>query len=908
MERNMMRIFKYCITGVCIAVFGCAGPVRAAVRLPAIFSDHMVLQKADRVPVWGWAQPGEGISVTLNGQIAVATANSEGKWNTTLGLQDSPPGPFEMTIQGNTDTVTVRDIVVGEVWLASGQSNMEQMMFSQKHAEEETATADNPMLRQFITIKTVSLSPQENVEGFWLKVAPGQTSTMTALGYYFSKELHQALQRPVGIIKASWGGLKIEKFIQPESYDLAVQFRNTRAARQKDVLAKAETFVQWMEGTGRTDQTDMDRELFLEDVASEVNGWVHVNDKENFGHTELPHYGAVWFRKEIILAAAQCEVPQYLFLGYHDIDFVDIYFNGELVEQVDMEDYTTFSRLTSRIYITTDLMKEGVNQLALRVFAPHKRFSFAWAPMLNGRSVAGGWMAKAEYGLPELSEESDPPPSLSSLLTVDCAVYDGMIRPLISYAVKGVLWYQGESNVNNANAYCELMPLLINSWRSGWENPGMPFYYCQLANYSEKKDQPEESKWAELREAQLMTLSVPDTGMAVLIDTGESKDIHPQSKDVAGARLARIALSKAYGVPIPCSGPIFESLSAENGKIRLRFSHVGGGLVAEELPEVYWVSRKTGETAPLSRNSPGSELEGFAICGKDRNWVWADAKIDGDTVLVWSDGIRSPVAVRYAWADNPTCNLYSDAGLPASPFQAELPLVSQSILFSFMGTERHAVSVGNDFSGENSDYDTDASVSIEDGFVLKKAMGGRDAMARRIDGKVQLGAALGEGSLPGRIGLIYKGLELKNANPRESFTVKGEITTLNTANGSYQNGLTLNHQADGRFYTARMNTRDVPAGAVSIMQFSRVDGAAQSNFAEIINSQPLVVASAYNLEISSSSPGVFDYTLTGANLDGGRLTGTVTDPVWKLESGYAGFYASTANTSVRFDNLYIQVR
>ena len=246
-----------------------------------------------------------------------------------------------------------------------------------------------------------------------------------------------------------------------------------------------------------------------------------------------------------------------------------------------------------------------------------------------------------------------------------------MVHPIIPYGIRGVLWYQGESNTVNASLYRTSFPLLIKDWRQHWQQGDFPFYFCQLANYLAKMNQPGESAWAELREAQAKTLSVPNTGMAVLIDTGESEDIHPQSKQIAGERLAQIALAKTYRRDVVHSGPLYKSMRIEGSAIRLSFDHLGGGLIAKEVPATYDVMRKTGKTAPLVRNCPKSQIEGFAICGADKKWVWADAKIDGDTVLVSSTQVPAPIAVRYAWADNPTCNLHNAADLPASPFRTD---------------------------------------------------------------------------------------------------------------------------------------------------------------------------------------------------------------------------------------------
>jgi sialate O-acetylesterase len=246
-----------------------------------------------------------------------------------------------------------------------------------------------------------------------------------------------------------------------------------------------------------------------------------------------------------------------------------------------------------------------------------------------------------------------------------------MVHPIAPYALKGIVWYQGESNVDRAWQYRTTFPLLIKNWRTTWERDDLPFFFCQLPNYQPKQLQPGESSWAELREAQSLARKIPHTAEAVLIDLGESLVLHPSNKKDAADRLSRIALSQIYGKDIPHSGPVYQSFKIEDGKIRLSFTYTDGGLIASSLPATYDQDASAGETAPLIRNSPDSELEGFAICGKDRKWVWADSKIEGSSVVVWSDQVPAPVAVRYAWADNPTCNLSNGSGLPASPFRTD---------------------------------------------------------------------------------------------------------------------------------------------------------------------------------------------------------------------------------------------
>jgi sialate O-acetylesterase len=348
--------------------------------------------------------------------------------------------------------------------------------------------------------------------------------------------------------------------------------------------------------------------------------------------------------------------------------FEKVYWNGRLIGEVS---YHNRSGTGTRwhYYIPPELVQDGVNYLAIRFYAPTDLPGFGWYPGLDGKAL--NWRIKKEYGLPPVPADN-PAPKLAVRYVATGSLFNGMLRPIIPYAIRGAVWYQGEANAKAAFDYREELPLLINDWRKHWGQERLPFYFVQLPQYRDKSKNPgDKSTWAELREAQMLALLLPDTGMAVTIDTGESKDIHPQAKDVAGERLARIALAKVYGQSIPYMGPLYEAISVEGNKVRLSFKYLEGGLVAKEVPAVYDVNRTRGKTAPLVRNSPQSELEGFAICGEDKKWVWADAKIDGDTVLVWSDKVPAPVAVRYAWADNPTCNLYNQAGLPASPFRTD---------------------------------------------------------------------------------------------------------------------------------------------------------------------------------------------------------------------------------------------
>jgi sialate O-acetylesterase len=390
----------------------------------------------------------------------------------------------------------------------------------------------------------------------------------------------------------------------------------------------------------------------------------------------LPVAGAVWLRKEINLTKTGATLSLALPLDSYE----SVYWNGQLLKKMTYQDFpgTGYVRRHGVYSIQPGALKAGKNVLAIRFYEPVDPAKFTGVPYAGTTPLNGNWLAKVEYAFPALDAkiiaDAPRPPALAvDPQYVPGAIYNGMVAPVVPYAIKGTIWYQGESNAGRSARYRTDFPLLINDWRKQWNEGDFPFYFCQLANYMGKKNVPGESGWAELREAQSLTLKLPHTGQAVLIDIGESEDIHPRDKQDVGERLALIALAQDYGKSVVFSGPVYDSMKAESGNIilTLSFKHTEGGLVAKPLPATYLVKSQSHETAPLVRNSPNSELEGFAICGADKQWVWADAKIAGNNVLVWSDKVAAPVAVRYAWSDNPTCNLYNGAGLPASPFRTD---------------------------------------------------------------------------------------------------------------------------------------------------------------------------------------------------------------------------------------------
>lgn len=650
---------------------------RADVTLPAIFSEHMVLEKTAKVPIWGKASPGEEVTVKVGDQTANAKAGEDGAWKAVLDLSKSGPGPFVATVKGNNE-ITIPDVVVGEVWVASGQSNMEWVLANTIDAQKEIASSANPMLRQFRLTKNAVEKPTSEFTGVWEVAGPETSGKFTAVGYYFGKDLQKAINQPVGLIYTNWGGTPSEAWTSPDAIasvpDLQQSLEKQQAYAKEFPGLRAkftEDFKKWLDENNRADKTTPDIAAFAgEKVAAD--GWAPVKFPAKLTAADgSPFYGAIWLRREFDLP--KTDKPIRIDVGNVD-GFEALYWNGQLVKE---NTYATLpGNAVRRTYdIPASAVKEGRNVVAMRIYSPGAQPMVQRDFDISGANPAGPTVSKPEYALAAPAADKAAPklpaPAVSPQNTATY-LFNGMINPILSYAISGAIWYQGESNAGRSYQYRMAFPLMITDWRKQWGQGDFPFYFVQLANYLAKETAPAESGWAELREAQSMTLKLPNTGQAVIIDAGESDDIHPRNKQVVGERLARIALAKDYGQKdLVYSGPTYQAMKVDGSKVRLSFDHVGGGLVAKELPATYIKKSQTNETAPLVRNSPSSELEGFAICGDDKKWVWAEAKIDGNEVVVWSDKVPAPVAVRYAWANNPTCNLFNKEGLPASPFRTD---------------------------------------------------------------------------------------------------------------------------------------------------------------------------------------------------------------------------------------------
>ena len=635
-------------------VFIAATSVRADIQLPSIISDHMVLQRSPSTRVWGSADPGEVVSVKLNTQIVKTTTDANGKWLVSLNLKDSGAGPFEVTVKGK-NCITLTDVLVGEVWLGSGQSNMGLPLSDTKEAKQEIAASTNPQLRQFLVARTTPATPAQDCNGQWVLASPATSGRFSAVGYYFIKRLNLDLKVPVGLVNSSWGGTRVEAWMSshaiesnPELAEAKKKFVQTFTEYPAKADAYEQNYTAWLKTTAREDHPTAPESYLAEN--SDLKDWVPIKLPGAVKGASLPALGAFWIRREVMVPEGVAGKP--LRMGSYTIHGDEsVYWNGQKLGETTPHTPSAEGPWTydTGYTIPAALVKAGSNTLAVRIFAPAIPPLFAANPLkfkAGPLLLEGSWLAKAEFALPSLDATSASTFPIQPVKTTPSetpsTLFNGMIFPITSYSIRGVIWYQGEANLAHAWQYGTAFPQMIADWRAAWKQGDFPFYICQLANNGPKKTTQEESQWAEMREAQSKALKLPKTGQAVLIDIGESGNIHPQNKKEAGERLARIALVNDYDKTIAFSGPVYEGMKVEGAKIRLTFTHTEGGLAAKPLAATYDVDTRKNVTAPLVRNSPDSELEGFAVCGNDHKWVWANAKIEGGTIVVWSDGITAP--------------------------------------------------------------------------------------------------------------------------------------------------------------------------------------------------------------------------------------------------------------------------
>jgi sialate O-acetylesterase len=620
------------------------------IRLPKLISDGMVLQRDTKIRIWGWASADEQITVTLNNNKRKTKATNEGEWSLELPAMNAG-GPYTMKVSGKNEII-VKDILIGEVWLCAGQSNMvHQMDIHDVTYAEDIANANYPAIRHFkIPTQTNLVGPGKDVNsGAWQRAVSDEVRPFSAVAYFFARKLYEKYKIPVGLINASVGGTPIEAWISEEGFNEFPEIMKT-IHQNKDTA-----YVNSLNKKRPAGGTSFGAKPADKGLAGPMT-WYDVNfTPKDWRNISIPGYwedqgikdlnGVVWYRKEIDIPRSMVGKDAKVFLG-RVIDADKVYINGKEIGS------TTYQYPQRRYKVAPGVLKAGKNVFVIRVtnfsgkggFVPDKPYyAFAGSDTVV---LTGEW----QYKVGEVFAPRPPQSSGINAQNQPTSLYNAMVAPFIRYQTKGILWYQGESNAGRPEEYAGLLTALIKDWRQKLENPGTPFIYAQLPNFMEVTYLPSESDWAALREAQLKALKTPNTAMAVTIDLGEWNDIHPDNKKDVGERMALAAQKLAYREDVVFSGPLYKDHNIEGNKVVISFNHVGSGLITND----------------------DEELSQFAIAGVDKKFVWANAKIEGDNVIVWSEEVADPKHVRYAWADNPdNPNLYNKEGLPASPFRTE---------------------------------------------------------------------------------------------------------------------------------------------------------------------------------------------------------------------------------------------
>ncbi len=678
----MMNIKQFCVTvlvGLNLFFAGChSTPVKPGksetiapaenIILNPLFTSHMVLQRNRPIKIYGKSKPGQLIKITLAGNSTKSVSTLTGAWSAELPALKAG-GPYRLTVQGKK-TITLTDILIGDIWVCSGQSNMEWPVKRSNNALNETKVANYPKLRLFTAIRNTSSKPLEQLtqSSGWQQCVPEKIPNFSAVAYFFGRKLQQKLNIPIGLIHSSWGGTPAEAWTSIEmlqtlptlqkridSIAKISQKQQQLVAEYKRIIALRQVGIKKIEQV----EADLEKGRKMADPQLDDAKWQIMKLPTIWEKAGLPGYdGVVWFRKSVDIPANWAGKPLTLKLGA--IDEIDItYFNGVKVGGMgSLKNRVSDYWRTPRNYsVPGHLVKPGKNVITSMVIdvlgagglwgGKEPEMSLQLAESASEKiDLSGAWHYFAE---PTMNIPTQPRNPIR-LHGKPGFLFNAMINPLVKFPITGVIWYQGENNASRAYQYKRLFPALIQDWRIRWQQGEFPFYFVQLANYHARKPLPGSSTWAELREAQLLTLRLPNTGMAVIIDIGEAKSIHPKNKQDVGSRLAVNALASHYKQPIEPCGPIFATMVKKGEHMILSFDHLGSGLIV--------------------KGSHG-KLKGFTIAGKDKKFFNADAELENNKVIVWSNQVKNPVAVRYGWADNPECNLYNKEQLPASPFRTD---------------------------------------------------------------------------------------------------------------------------------------------------------------------------------------------------------------------------------------------
>ncbi len=628
---------------------------QSSLQLPALFAEHAVFQRGKPIAVWGWDRPGQKISVSLNGKSATTVTGADGRFQVSLPkLKEG--GPYALKVDGSASK-TVSDVYVGEVWICSGQSNMEwPMSLANDRAEAKTLTV--PQIRMFNVTKRIAQEPQTDVAGNWLVASPETLDTFSAVGYAFARKLYAELKVPIGMIHTSWGGTPAEAWTDSSLFASSPLLKPIADRMALSAATEKETIAKYQKAVASYQEKALPIFFDRSDTAWTKAGF----DDSAWESAPMPFVypadfdGEYRHRVVVNLTAAEAKATT-LSLGPID-DFDQTYVNSWRVGQTDMSTPNFWS--ASRVYkVPEGILKEGPNVIAVRSYdwMGAGGFMGAAADMkLGDRVLSGNWRhlkgATHVTISPTITGTQPQMPEGRNSPNYPSTLYNGMLKPLAPYSVRGAIWYQGESNAWRAVQYTSLLSTMIANWRRDFGQGEFPFYIAQLANYMAPSETQFDSAWAELRDSQDIVGQMKNCGTATIIDIGEAADIHPRNKKDVGERLARIALKKDYGKRIEWQGPRFKSLSTKGDEIMIEFTHASG-----------------------LRTTDGKAPRCFAISDSSGKWKWAEARIEGNKVILKRNG--SEVAVRYAWQDNPPVNLVNADGLPAMPFRTDsFPLIT----------------------------------------------------------------------------------------------------------------------------------------------------------------------------------------------------------------------------------------
>lgn len=615
-----------------------------------IFGDNMVLQRGKPNTLWGWSDPGDKITLTIADKTASAVAGADRRWQVKI---EPPPagGPYTLRIAGH-QTTELHNILVGDVWLCGGQSNMGLPLRFVQNSEEEIKAANYPDIRFFSVAQRVAYHPTQMVEGSWQAVSPTSADRVSAVAYFFARRVQQDIHVPIGLVIDAVGGTPAEAWASADALRPLHDFDVPLAELQRLASANSPEYgnfvMHWY------DEYDLGLKGNWAAATFDDSAWKSVPVPGGFAELGVPDQPAVvWFRREITLPDPLPAGRALLFLG--SIERMDtVWINGaEVGGSAWVEN--------PRVYFLHEgVLKPGRNVIAIRVLKTKPDGGFLGKPdvlhlLLGDKStvpLAGLWKA-------QLSVDARPPHSLplayENWPVMPSVLYEGMIAPVAPLAISGALWYQGEQNSPRGYQYRRILPVMIADWRHSFAQGDFPFYIVSLPAFQHRSETPTTDEWSETRESQAITAAaVPNTCLAITIDTGDPDNIHSKQKAPVGDRLARCALANYYGEHnVVYAGPTFASIEHLPGALRIHYTHTDGGL--EVRPD----------------QSGNNKLGEFAIAGDDRKWVWADARIEGDTVVVSSPSVPNPTQVRYAWQSNPLATLFNGAGLPAAPFRTD---------------------------------------------------------------------------------------------------------------------------------------------------------------------------------------------------------------------------------------------